>query len=474
MNARLLSLLALALLSACVLPPKGEPRGTPIDTTALGLSGAEHAAAREAWWQDFGDPQLDALIERALAHNPSLAEALARVDAAQAQAYAAGAGNLPSGSIDGEAVRQRLSETFYIPPPYAGSVRWLGQLGVNLGWDLDFWGKQARLLDLAQGSAAAARLDAETARLALAGSLAQAYVDLHRAYALGDVAERAVAQREALLQLTQSRVSAGLDTDLERHNAEALLPQARAAKLQADAARELAVHRLAALSGRGADAYAGIARPQLKLDAALSLPHELPLDLLARRPDVLAAQARINAAGAGREAAHAAFYPDISLRAFVGYQAIGIDKLVQGDSAVWGAGPALHLPIFDARRLKGAYRGATAEVDAAIAKYNETVLDAVRQVADQLSLSDALTRQLAEARQRSDAAEAAFRLAQRRYEAGLSSQLVVLNAESQVLDARRELVSLNAALAVARVTLLLTLGGSFDPQIQTVLAGVSS
>jgi NodT family efflux transporter outer membrane factor (OMF) lipoprotein len=474
-SARLGVALAPALLAAaCVLPPKDEPRVTRVDAQALGLAAAPLQTVGDGWWKVFGDPQLDRLVDDALANNPGLAEALTRVRSAQAQAQAAGAATRPGVTLDGEEVRQRFSENYYIPPPYGGGEYWVGQLGANLNWDLDFWGRQADLIRQARLQTQAATLDQASARLALSGSLAQAYLDLYRAYALADIAAQAERQRETLLKLTQDRVRAGLDTQLDVKSAEALLPQARAALLQAQSARDLAVHRLAALCGHGADAYAGIKRPQLTLDAALPLPEQLPIDLLAHRPDVLAARARVDAATAGRAAAKAAFYPDISLKAFAGYQAIGLDQLFDGGSGIWGFGPSVHLPLFDAQRLKAGYHGATAELDAAVARYNDTVLGAVRDVADQLTLSQSQARQLQQSEQTLAASEAAYALAQRRYAAGLSSQIVVLNAESNVLSARRDVVSLRASLAIARVTLLLTVGGTFDPPQPGTAAGAGA
>lgn len=479
MNLKLARRLALPLApallaAACVLPPKDEPRVAALDGASLGLSGTALPTVADGWWKVFGDAQLDALVDDALKNDPGLAEALARVRSAQAQAQAAGAALRPGFTLDGQEVRQRFSENYYIPPPYGGGEYWVGQVGVNMAWDLDFWSRQRALIEQAQLRTQAAALDHAAARLALAGSLAQAYLELYRAYELADIAVQAERQRQTLLKLTQDRVRAGLDTQLDVKSAEALLPQVRASRLQAESARDLAVHRLAALSGRGADAYAGIGRPQLTLDAALPLPERLPIDLLARRPDVIAARLRVDAASAGRAAARAAFYPDISLTAFAGYQSIGLDNLFDGGSGIWGFGPSLHLPIFEAQRLKAGFKGATAELDAAVADYNDAVLQAVRDVADQLTLSDALGRQLAEAQATLDASEAAYALAQRRYAAGLSSQIVVLNAESNVLAARRDLVSLKAGLATARVTLLLTLGGSFDPHLPNADAGAGA
>ncbi|MEZ5501569.1 MAG: efflux transporter outer membrane subunit [Halioglobus sp.] len=406
---------------------------------------------------------MNRLIEDALANNPGLSEALARVRGAQARAQAVGATTQPSVTLDGDEVRQRFSENFYIPPPYGGSQYWVGQVTANLNWTLDFWGRQADLIRQANLQARGALLDQAAARLALSGALAQTYCDLYRAYALADIATQSEQQRTTLLKLTRDRVRAGLDSQLEVRNAEALLPQARAARLQAESARDLAVHQLAAFSGRGADAYASIVRPRLVADAALPLPEQLPIDLLARRPDVLAARARVDAATAGRAGAREAFYPDVSLRAFAGYQSLDLDNLFDAGSGVWGIGPSIHLPLFDSQRLRANYLGATAELDAVIASYNQTVLNAVREVADQITLSQSLAWQLAQSQLTLDASEAAYALAQRRYAAGLTSQIVVLDAESRVLNARRDVVSLRTSLAIAHITLLVSVGGTFDP-----------
>lgn len=464
-----LVLSAAILLAGCVSPPKDEPRLTALDSSALGLSQSQSPHAAEGWWKVFGDDQLNRLIDDSLANSPSLSDALTRVRGAQAQAIAAGAPLRPGIALDSEETYQRLSENYIYPPKEAGfglaggDMAWMGQTTLSLSWDLDFWGHQDNLLKQASNKVLAAELDSATARLALSGAIAQSYVELCHAYTMVDIAQQSEQQREALYKLIKGRVNAGLDTQVELKLAEAGLPQARTARLQAENQRDLAVHSLAALSGHGAEAYDSIGRPEITPDAILPLPSTLTLDLLARRPDVLAAKARVEAATAGRAAAKAAFYPDINLKAFVGLQAVGLDKLTDSGSVIYGAGPALHLPVFDSQRLKAGYIGATAELDSAVASYNETVLKAIREVADQLSRNDSLHRQLAASQQTLTASETAYKLAQNRYKAGLSSQLVVLNAETQLLNARRDLASLNTQLLIARVTLLLTFGGSFDP-----------
>jgi NodT family efflux transporter outer membrane factor (OMF) lipoprotein len=403
------------------------------------------------------------LIEQSLRTAPSLATALARIRQAEARAQAAGAGNRPSFALDASEQRVRLSEHDIIPPPYGGSAVWRGGVTAGLSWDLDFFGRQAALIREAKLERDAAALDAEGARLAIAGSLAQAYLQLDRAYRLLDIARQTEEQRQDILDITRSRVQAGLAPRPEQRQAEAALPAARMQRLQAQAESEIAMHRIAALIGLGADSYPQFTRPQLNLDTALPLPESLPADLLARRPDVLASRARVDGALAGRKAAKAAFYPDINLSALAGFQAIGLGNLFDWGSRQYGAGPAIHLPLFDSVRLKAGYRGATAELDAAIASYNETVLQAVRQAADQLSLISSLKQQLVESQVQLDAAQDAYKLTEERYKAGLSGYLPVLTTEGAVLQARQAQADILAAYATARVTLLLSLGGSFVP-----------
>jgi len=455
--------LMLALLGGCVFPPQSAPQLELLKADDIGL-GAQAAPQIDArWWHQYGDRQFDELIESALARNPTLQEALARVGVARAQVQAAAAGRRPEVNLQGEAERQRFPERFIYPPPYGGGSYWQGAVFANLSWELDFWGHQAALLDNAQSSAAAAVLDASAARLAIAGSVAQTYLELNRAYALAEIATQSAEQRRQILEITRKRIAAGLDTNVELREAEAAVPQAELAKLQAAAAADLAIHRLAALAGKGAQAYRLFQKPTLDVAASFAVPEELPLDLLGRRPDVLAVRARIAAATARRHAARAAFFPNINLQAFAGFQAIGLDNLLQAADRTYGAGPAISLPLFDSLRRKSALYSAVASEDAAIATYNDTVLRAVQQVADQLSLVRSAAKQLEQARATLAATEAAYRLAQRRYQAGLANYLSVLITETQVLSARTSYVEVVHAQAIARMTLLLAVGGSFSP-----------
>jgi NodT family efflux transporter outer membrane factor (OMF) lipoprotein len=459
--ARALALLLGLLQAACITPPRVSPAEKPLDTRSdLGL-GSEPAPAQEAWWSAYRDSQLDQLLKAALANNPTLGQALARLRGAQAVVYATRAALWPYVSYDTSLSRQRLSSKYIIPQPYPGRKIWEGDEGLNFSWELDFWGRQSSLVREARSAADAIALDAAAARLAIVSAVVRTYIDLARSYELVDVARREEQQRQQILDITRHRFKAGLDTNVELRQAAGAVPEARVARITVEAEIDRDVHLLSALAAEGAASYGNILRPSLQLDAALSLPGTLPMDLLARRPDVLAARSRVASAQAGLRAARADFYPNIDLLAFAGTEAVGIDNLFHARSAAFGVGPALHLPVFDAGRLKASYRARTADIDIAVTAYNQAVLTALQQTSDQLSDIASLNTSLDEQRQSLDDAEEAFRLATERYQAGLSTYLTVLTTETQVLAERRERIDLESARASARVSLLVDVGGDF-------------
>ena len=450
------------LLGGCISSHYAPPHERALESPAdVGLSAAPAPVADPEWWSVYQDTQLDQLMRRALADNPTLAQSLARVRAAQAEAAAVHADSWPQITYSASEARKRLSGHDPIPRPYNGTPRWQGSQGFDLSWDLDFWGRQASLVAQANTRADAVALDSAGARLAIAGAVVRSYLELDRAYALADVDQRTEQQRQEILAITQRRFKVGLDTRVELRQAEGAVADSRVDVTQIQAERDRAVHLLAALSGQGATAHDKIERPRLRADTALALPGSLPFDLLGRRPDVLAAHLRIVSARAGLAAAKAAFYPDINLLAFAGTSAIGLGNLFNGGSRTYGLGSALSVPVFDAGKLRALYRGNSAEVDLAVSTYNQTVLEAVQQTADQISNIVALDSGLQQQQQSLDAAEDAFRLATERYKAGLTTYLTVLTTETEVLSARRRRVELLTARDVARVTLLIDVGGDF-------------
>jgi NodT family efflux transporter outer membrane factor (OMF) lipoprotein len=202
---------------------------------------------------------------------------------------------------------------------------------------------------------------------------------------------------------------------------------------------------------------------------------------LGRRADISAARWRVEAATRDVDSAKAQFYPNINLTAFAGYSSIGLDRLLQTNSQQWGVGPAIRLPLFDGGRLRANLRGKTADLDGSIESYNALVLDAVRDVTDQLTSTQAIARQQTEQAQAQTSAEAAYTIALQRYQAGLANYLNVLSAETAVLAQRRQAVDLAARALDTQVQLIRALGGGFQAETaaattapQSTLAKVST
>jgi NodT family efflux transporter outer membrane factor (OMF) lipoprotein len=466
---RFKSLLTIGLIasaSGCATVPQLGPRAVPVAAESL-ASTTSFAAPRgdwphDAWWTGFGDPQLDQLVAEALAGSPDLRAAAARVRAAEALAQQAGAALLPSAGLEASAGGQRQSQNLGIPPQFVpDGIQDVGRIAGTFSLDLDLWGRNRAALAAATSEAEAARVDAAQTRLLLATNLAAAYADLAGLFAQRDVAEDAVRVRGATAGLTQRRVDNGLDTRGELRQAESRVPAARADLAAIDESIALTRNRIAALLGAGPDRGLAVTRPRLS-PLADGLPDRLALDLLGRRPDIVAARLRTEANASRIRQARAAFYPNINLTALIGLQSLGLDKLFQSGSTIASFGPALTLPIFEGGRLQGQYRGARAQYDESVARYDATLVTALREVADAAASLRALDSRLAEQRAALAAAEEAARIARLRFEGGLANQLTALQADDQLLLNRRAVADLEARRLTLDIALVRALGGGFQ------------
>lgn len=457
-----IAFLSALLLSGCAIP--NEPVAvSAVAPQSLGL-GEDAAPAVEAdWWDALGDPQLDRIMTDALSGSPTLEAAMARVRLAQSTLSGSEAASRPQITADASEQFQRLSSVYIVPPPYGGTFRWVGQAQANLNWNLDFWGRQADRIAQARHSAEATAFGYDAARLALTGTIAQTYVELARAERQIALAQSTVDQRRHAVKLAEVRKKSQLSSDIDVRAAGTLLAQARQALIEAQGQRETVIHALALLAGHGADYYGTIQPSRLRLDAMLPLPATLPADLLARRPDILSAKASVAAAGAGRQVARKAYYPDVNLLGLAGLQALGIGNLFSSDASTYGAGAAIHLPIFEGGKLKADYAGATAQVDAAIADYNRTVLGAVRETVDALTRVRTLGDDLAQQQSAANGLAEVQRLNAVRVSTGLDSRLDLIGSDVRLLAARQETVNLQADKAIAQIQLLIAVGGGFDP-----------
>jgi NodT family efflux transporter outer membrane factor (OMF) lipoprotein len=432
------------------------------------------AAVSSDWWRGFDDATLDDLIARATAGNPSLRVAAARSAHAAANTAAADANRSPqvTGSVD--VVRQRFSENSLYPPPLAGSVRNTATAQLNGYWELDFFGRNRAQLDAAIGAERAAIADADAARVLLAVNVARTYVQLARLDEQRDVLVRALEQREEMYSLTNQRVSAGLDTAVELRQSEGLRPETRQQIEATDEQIALARHALAALLAEPPQTFDTLA-PKISALRPIAIPEVVPADLVGRRADVVAARWRVEAAAGDVAAQRAQFYPNVNLTAFLGLSTLGLDRLLRAGSEQWGVGPAISLPIFDAGRLRAGLSGRTADLDAAVEIYNGTLVDAIHDVADQISSTRSVAGQQREESAALASAEAAYDLATQRYRAGLGSYLTVLNAESNVIVQRRLATDLRARALDSQMLLVRALGGGYVASGETrALASAAS
>lgn len=459
----------LTLLGGCASPgpQASQPLAQPTEARALGATGSATPWPAERWWQAFGDTQLDALIERALAGQPSLAVATARLRQAEAAIGITQAAQQPQVSLSADLTDQRFTANGMVPKPLAGSIYWNNNATLGASWELDLFGRQRAALDAAIGQQRSAQAEVQAARVMLAGNVAAAYVQLARLVEQRALAQRQLQQRQQLLQLVRQRFAAGLDTRAEERQADGSIAQVQLEIAQLDESITRSRHALAELSGQGPDALAGLS-PSLAAPGTQAVPATLPADLLGRRADLVAQRWRVESALRDVDVARAQFYPNINLSAFVGLSSLGLDRFIQAGSETYGIGPALRLPIFDGGRLRANLGARRAEVEAAVAGYDAALLRALREVADELGSLQALAAQQQAQAQAGAAAEAAFSLARQREQAGLGTRLAVLNSELAVLAQRRIALDLQARRLGTDIALARALGGGWQAAADTL------
>ncbi|MBR2174343.1 efflux transporter outer membrane subunit [Sphingopyxis sp.] len=466
-----LSTAVFGLLAGCASVPDLGPKPVPAAAESLESNAtfarAEGAWPAEGWWQGFGDPQLDTLIGEGLKGSPDVAIAAARVRAAEAMAQQAGAALLPRVGAEGSAGGVQQSKNMGIPPEFVpDGIQDTGHIAATFSFDLDLWGRNRAALAATTSEAEAARVDAAQARLMLTTGIAAAYADLAGYYRALDVANDAVRVRTASADLSGERARAGIENQASQRQAESRAASVRADVVALEEAIATTRNRLAALIGRGPDRGLSITRPQIARPS-LGLPGNAGIDLIGRRPDIVAARLRSEAAAKRIDVARADFYPNISLSALVGLQSLGLSNLFKSGSEYGNGGAAISLPIFEGGRLQGHYRGSRADYDVAVATYDRTLIGALRDVADIVAQRAATERQLVGRREALTAAAEASKLAGLRYRAGLSNQIVQLTAEDSMVALSRAVADLEARQLSLDIALIRALGGGYRAQNST-------
>lgn len=460
------ALMAVVVLGACAAIPHQDlsrPRTAQSYATAQSFAAPATIWPGDQWWRAYGDAQLDQLIDEALVGSPDVAAAKARLDKAQAGVSSARAALLPTLQGQGQVGETKQSYNTGIPPAFVPKgYNSVGQVTLNFNWELDFWGKNRKAVAAAASEARASQADLAEARLVLSTAIASAYADLARLWAEHDVAARAVQSRQETLDLVTRRVANGLDTHGELSQAQAGPASARADLDATDEQIALTKNVIAALMGAGPDRGLTIARPGPEALRAFGLPASLAADLVGRRPDLTAARWRAEAASSRIGVAKAQFYPNINLVALIGYQSLGLSQLFASGSGIGQVGPAVTLPIFEGGRLRANLRGARADYETAVASYDQTLTQELKDVADAAASERALSARLKESSDALAADEDAYRIARLRYEGGLANYQSVLLAEDAVLQSRRVVVDLQARAFTLDVQLVRALGGGYQ------------
>ncbi len=459
------ALVAAAVLAGCATVPKmAEP---PVLQAPASLATTASFAAQPRdwpaadWWKGFGDPGLTALIDEALRSSPDIRAAAARVAVADTMAEQAGAALRPSLSLDGSAGLNQQSRSVGFPPQFIpGGLQDNGRIALGANFSPDLWGKNRALLAAATSEAQAAAVDAAQSQLMLTTAIAAAYAELARLYGERDVVADARKVRQETAALTAKRYKVGIEARGPLSQAEARVPATDAELGGLDEAILITRHRIAALVGAGPDRGLTIARPNIASQGE-GLPLDAGIELIARRPDLVSARLHAETATSRIDAARADFYPNISLSGFIGGQSLGLGNLLDSTARIANASAAFSLPIFDGGRIAARYRGSRADYDGAVARYDATLVAALRDVADAVTARHMAEGAIANQKRAVALSQDAAKAARARWLGGLSNQFPVLVAEDTMIAHSRVLANLEARRLAADIMLIRALGGGY-------------
>lgn len=460
----------IVLCGACADFGDTSPPVAMIDVARMSFSESTSGLRQDArvwpgpqWWREFGDARLDHLIESALRDNIDIGAAAARVRAAQQVELALGARTDPQLALNMAVERDRYSENYLYADRVMRTPHTEARLTLDFSYEFDFWGRQRAMMQAARQRLDAARAEQESARLIVALAVARTYVQLQGAFTEQALADERVHQLDDIVKLNQLRARRGLLSQAALQAYIARLAQA-SHSAEASAFRiEAFKHELAALLGAGPDALADLTSVSWR-DAPLSMPGFVPADLLGRRADIQAWRLHVEAAASDVAQARAEFYPNIDIGGFLGFESLGTADWLRGDSHTFGVGPALHLPLFNRAALRGRLGARQAEFDLAVGAYNQSVLDALRDAADQISALRALERQ----RPAVDGALAALEksrvLCALRQKRGLATRLELFDAELAVNSQRQARNDQRENEWLVALNLIRALGGGYTAQ----------
>jgi len=468
MKRLLLASLSALALSACAAGPDFKAPIAPPKATGAFLGSANPAVSTAAvdnsWWRLYSDPALDQLVADALAANTDIRIAVARLDKARASLRETRSDRLPQANIGATGGYGRTADSQRLPGTAAEGASY--DVGLNVSYEVDLAGRVRRSIEAARGDVRAADADADAVRVSVVAATTRAYVDAASSAERLEVAKRIVDLLDKSAILTGKRVDAGRAEKLDLVRITTLRDQRAALVPQIEAERQAALFRLATLTGRTPQDLPAIAAERTttpRLDQPI--PVGDGAGLLARRPDVRAAEQRLAAATARIGVATADLYPHISLGGSVGASSASLSDLFTGGALRWLVGPLISWSLNqDAVRARIA--GSQADSRAALAQFDGTVLGALEETETALSTYQQELRRHAALVSARDGAAAAARITRARQREGQIDFLEVLDAERTFADTDADLAASNARIAGAQVDLFRSLGGGWGKDVK--------
>lgn len=416
----------------------------------------------DAWWEEFQDPILNKLIQDALALSPTLQRAEASLKAATQLALQRRAALFPEADLTANTNWQHLSKDgfFRAFAPQVPAVVNDIFFGLSFSYEFDFWGKNRDLFHAALGRASALAAERWQAEVILSTSIAYTYAELQFLLLKQKILSESLSNYEAISLIRKKRKINALDNATQQLDSDANALDIQAFLVDIQEEIEERLHKLKALSGMGQDAPLEISyRPLNPLQFAL--PSNLSLDLIARRPDLAAQKARVEAAAKEIGAAKTNFYPNVDLTAFLGFEAIHWNKLFRKKDYSGSFFPAINLPIFTAGRLKAELLEKVEDFNAAVFAYNELILKAAQEVADKLSDIALIQREIAVREQSLKTALEQEKHTQRRVQNAIDNQISLLHAKNTVLNKEIVLADLEYGKQLSGIQLIRALGGGY-------------
>jgi len=463
-----------SLLTACNLVPfyKKPPVDMPVTWKLEGpwrVGTPNDGAPKGTWWKRFGDPQLDALIDKSLTASPTLAAANARLAQARALANAASAGLYPQVNLSTRASNERISAnrplTRYGSPNFS-TIQDNFAVSLGVAYEVDLFGRVQNTIAGARASAEQSAADLENTRLVITTDLAAAYFNLRQTDTEIDVLTRSIGLQRRSLEFVSNRRDLGAASGLDVAQQQALIDNTLT---QVDVLRRQRAqfeNALATLTGTPAPVFSLPSQPTRVNPPPI--PVGVPSDILERRPDVAAAERAMAAANSQIGVANAAFYPSIVLGPSYGFQATQVSMLFDTPSTIWSLGVSLVQPLFTAGRLRANVDFAKAGYEATVANYRRVILTAMQEVEDGMTGTVALDSAYAQAQAAVASTNRVLDLATTRYEGGVATYLDVIVAQQATLNAERLASQIQGQRLLVAVFLVKALGGDWQGPIKVV------